>query len=140
MQIASAKRGPTGHRRAKQLSRSREMGCLLLRALGHIKRVRNLARQQQCADFCVSDVEPHVRSVESTSRDGVSRIRVSHGFGGASRVRGHLGERPGYLGADDGNILQCKVFRGLHRRLRLVHRKPIDREEGVDVGASVRRV
>jgi hypothetical protein len=90
-QIASTKRGPTSHGSAEQLRRSRQMGCLLLRALGHIKRVADLARQQQCTDFCVSDVEPHVGSVESTSCDGISRVRGSHRFGSAPRVRGYLG-------------------------------------------------
>jgi hypothetical protein len=90
-QIASAKRGPTGHGSAEQLRRSRQMGCLLLRALGHIKRVPDLARQQQCTDFCVSDVEPHVGSFESASRGGVPRVRGSHRFGSAPRVRGYLG-------------------------------------------------
>ena len=58
----------------------------------------------------------------------------------ASRIRGYLGERPGYLGADDGNILQRKVFRCLHRLIRLIHRKPVHREEGVDIGARVAEV
>ena len=114
------------------------MGCLLARALGHLKRIRNLASQQQCADFCVSDVEPHVRSVESASRDGVSRVRGGHGFSGAPRIRRYLGECPGYLGPDDGQVIQRKVFRSLHRRIRLVHRKPVHREECVDIGAGLR--
>ena len=121
------------------MSRPGEKGRLLARALGHIERLGDMARQQQCTDFCVSDVEPHVRSIERASRDGVSRLRDGHGFRRAPRIRRYLGERPGYLGADDGNILQCKAFRSLHRRLRLIHRKPVHREEGVDMGASVGR-
>src|SRR6266478_1365680 len=101
MKIAGAKRGSTSDGSAEQLSRAWEMGCLLLRALGHINRVGNLAGQQQCADFCISDVEPHVRSVESASRDGISCARDGDGFGGAPRIRRYLGERPGNLRSDD---------------------------------------
>ena len=43
--------------------------------------------QQQRADVCVSDVEPHVRSVERACHRSISRVRDSHGFSGASRTR-----------------------------------------------------
>ena len=101
VEAAGTKRGPARHGGTEQLSRAREVGCLLAHALGHLKGVGNPAGQQQCADVCVGDVEPHVRSVERASRDGVSRVCDGHGFGGAARVRGDRGERPGYLGADD---------------------------------------
>ena len=39
MQVAGAERGPTGHGGAEQLSRAREVGCLLARALGHFERI-----------------------------------------------------------------------------------------------------
>jgi hypothetical protein len=46
------------------LSRPREISRLLAYALGQIKGIRNAARQQQCTEVRVSDVEPHVRSIE----------------------------------------------------------------------------
>ena len=111
VQVAGTERGPTRHGGTEQLSRAREIGRLLAHALGHLKRVRNSAGQQQCADMCVGDVEPHVRSVERAGRDGVSRLRDGHGFGCAARVRGYLGERPGYLGADDaGRSSNARFF------------------------------
>src|SRR6476620_12656937 len=63
----------------------------------------------------------------------MSRVHGSHGVGHAPRVRIYLSEHPGDLSTDDGNILQCKLFRSLNRRIRLVDRKPVHREEGVDV-------
>ncbi|MGO9099235.1 MAG: transposase [Mycobacterium sp.] len=55
------------------------------------------------------------------------------------RVRGYGGKRPGYLGANDGRqFVQGELFRRLDRRIRLVHRKPVHREEGVDIAAGLR--
>ena len=131
---------PDPPRRHRVIEPPREIGCLLAHPLGHLKGVRNPAGQQQCADVRVGDVEPHVRSVERASRNGVSRVCDGHGFGGAPRVRGYGSERPGCLSADDGGqVVQRKVFRRLRRRIRLVHRKPVHREEGVDIAAGLRR-
>jgi len=55
------------------------------------------------------------------------------------RVRGYGSQRPRYLSTNDGRqIVQCKLFRSLRRRIRPVHRKPVHREEGVDIAAGLR--
>ena len=77
---------------------------------------------------------------ERAGRDGVSRLCGGNGFGRAARVRGYWRQRPGDLGTDDGKVVQRKVFRRPHRRLGLIHREPVHREEGVDVGARRRQV
>ena len=92
--MAGTKGGPTRHGSTEQLSRPRKIGRLLAHPLGHLKGVRNPASQQQRADVCVSDVEPHVRGVERACRDGVSRVRDGHGFGGAPGIRGYRQRAP----------------------------------------------
>ena len=95
--------------------------------------------QQQCADACISDVEPHLGSVEAARRDGMPGVRDGHRIVGTPRIGGYRGKCPGYLGVDDrGQIVQCERFRRLRGQTRLVHRKPVHREEGVDVAASLR--
>ncbi len=130
------KRRPTGDRGAEQLGCPRHLGTLLVHALCHFESIRHLARQQQRADVRVGDVESHVRGVEEPRRYGVSRVRDGHRFGGLPRVRKHHGKHPCGLGARDGRqIFQHKAFRCLYRLLRLVQRKPVHGEEGVDPDA-----
>ena len=75
IQVAGAQCGPTRHRSTEQVRRPWEIGCLLAHPLGHFNGVGNPAGQQQRADVCISDVEPHLRSVESARRNVVSRSR-----------------------------------------------------------------
>ena len=139
MKLSGSEFGPTRHGSTEQLSRPRKVGRLAAHPLGHLKGVRNPASQQQRADVCVSDVEPHVRSVERACRNGISCVRDGHGFGGAPRIRGYVSQGPGYLGANNGwQVFQREPFRRLDRRIRLVHRKPVHREEGVDIAAGRR--
>ena len=87
----------------------------------------------------ISDVEPHVRSVKRASRSDVSRFCSAHSCGGASGVRGNGGESPGYLRTDDGGqVIEREFLRRLQRRIGPVHRKPVHREEGVDIAVNLR--
>ena len=110
------------------------MGCLLAGPLGNAKCFGDLSRQQQGADFRVSDIESHVRSIKGAGRDGVAFVRVGQCLGGTARIRRNLRERPAHFSTDDGNIFQRKASRHLYGCVRLVRREPVDRQEGIDVG------
>ena len=137
-QIAGAESGATGNSSAKQLGCARKFVGLSANPIGHLERVRNPAGQKQSGDVRVGDVESHMRGVERPRRDVVAGLRDVDGFVGAARVRRDLSEHPGYLRTDDGNVGQREAFRGLHRRLRLVHREPVHGQKGIDVRSRIR--
>ena len=136
-QIASAESGATGNSGAKQLGCAREFVGLSANPIGHLERVRNSAGQKQSGDVRVGDVESHMWGIECPRRDVVAGLRDADGFVGAARISRDLSEHPGDLRTDDGNIGQRKAFRGLHRRLRLVHREPVHRQKGIDVRSRI---
>src|SRR6202790_5093765 len=87
----------------------------------------------------ISDVEPHVRSVERASRSGVSRFCRAHSCGCASGVRSYGRESPGYLRTDyGGQVVEGEFLRRLQRLIGLVRRKPVHGEEGVDIAVNLR--
>ena len=139
MKASGTKGGLTHHGSTQQLSRPRKVCRLAAHPLGHIKGVRSPASQQQRADVCVSDVEPHVRSVERACRNGISRVRNGHGFNGAPGIRRDGNQDPRYLSANDWRqVVQRELFGRVDRRIRLVRRKPVHREEGVNIAAGLR--
>ena len=89
VQVAGTERGPARHGRPQQLGLPGKVGRLQARTAGHVERIGYAAGQQQRADMCVGDVEPHVRSVQRAGRDLVSRLCDVDGLGGAARVRGY---------------------------------------------------
>ncbi len=137
--VARTEGGATRDRGAEQPGRSGQLVCLPADSVGHLERVRDPACQQQGADMCVGDVESHLRGVESACRDVVSSLRDVNGVCGAARIPRDLRKRPSHLRADDGNILQHKAFRSLHRGLRLVHCEPVHGQKGIDVRAGILR-
>src|ERR1700693_4275871 len=80
-----------------------------------------------------------MRGVERASRSDVSRFCSAHSCGGASSVGGYGSESPGYFRTNDGGqVIEREFLRRLQRRVGLVHRKPVHREEGVDIAVSLR--